>query len=145
MENKFYDGTRGVGRGGWGAAVPPPKKKKREREEKGREEERKGEKKKRERGIERERKLNQSFQERGHGPLVAPRPPTAMVPAFHASHQPPFLQNPAYTLEWQPCITVVSAWILGTCLCECDVKLLSTIHPSELRLSRWKAVVLGTR
>ena len=38
-----------------------------------------------------------------HGPIVAPRPPaaprtpTVMASAFHASRQPPLSQNPAYT------------------------------------------------
>ena len=50
---------RGKGRGAEGVAAPSPKEK-RKREERGRGEERKKDK---ERGIKRERKLNQSFQE----------------------------------------------------------------------------------
>ena len=59
-------------------------------------------KKKEKRGIKRERKLNQSFQEHvveAFGiprPLAAPRPLTVMAPAFHVSRQPPLSQNPAY-------------------------------------------------
>ena len=59
--------------------------------------------KRKKRGIKRERKLNQSFQEHEViGPLFAPypaavpRPPIVMASAFHASCQPPLSQNPAY-------------------------------------------------
>ena len=108
ISNSFYSSLsiflRGVGRGGGaeGAAAPQPPKKKR-REGKGREKERKLER--RERGIKKESKLNQSFQEHvvmglwwSPDPLQ-PQDPTVMVSAFHASCQPPLSQNPAYAPE----------------------------------------------
>ena len=73
-------------------------------------------KKKDKRGIKRERKLNQLFQEHvvmglwwpQAPPPSASRPATVMASTFRASRQPPLSQNPAYAPDLG-CIKNISA------------------------------------